>query len=77
MKNVEKVYTFACKRFLNVPVMTPNKSVYGDLRHYLLYMNSCMRSIKYWLKLRTVSDSRLPKQSYKTQLKLDENLNPC
>ena len=77
MKNVEKVHTFACKRFLNVPVRTPNKTVYGDLRRYLLYMNSCMRSIKYWFKLQTVSDSRLPKQAYKMQLKLDENLNPC
>ena len=38
LKNVEKVHTFACKRFLNVPVRTPNKSVYGDLRRYLLYI---------------------------------------
>ena len=54
-----------------------NKSVYGELWHYPLYINSCMQSIKYWLKLRTMSDSRLPKQAYKMQLKLDENLNPC
>ena len=77
LKNVEKVHTFACKRFLNVPVRTPNKSVYGELGRYPLYINSCMRSIKYWLKLQTMSDSRLPKQAYKMQLKLDENLNPC
>ena len=56
---------------------TPNKSVYGELGRYLLHINSCMRSIKYWLKLQTMSDSRLPKQAYKMQLKLDENLNPC
>ena len=36
-----------------------------------------MRSIKYWLTLQTMNDSTLPKQAYKMQLKLDENLNPC
>ena len=31
---VEKVHTLACKRFLNVPLKTPNKCVYGDLGRY-------------------------------------------
>ena len=47
-----------------------------ELGRYPLHINSCMRSIKYWPKLQTMSDSRLPKQAYKMQLKL-ENLNPC
>ena len=47
LKNVEKVHTFARKRFLNVSVRTPNKSVYRELGRYPLYINSCMRSIKY------------------------------
>ena len=39
---IEKVHTFACKHFVNVPLKTPNKMVYGDLGRYPLFVNSCI-----------------------------------
>ena len=77
LENVEKVHTLACKRFLNVPSRTPNKAVYGELGRYPLYINSCMRSIKYWLKIQSMNSDRLPKQAYEMLLKLDGNMKPC
>ena len=36
---VEKVHTLACNCFLNVPLKTPNKCVYGDLVCQFVYMS--------------------------------------
>ena len=61
---MEKVHTFGCKRFLGLDPRTPNHMVYGDLGRFPLYINGCVRAIKYWLKLSTMKSDRLPKQAY-------------
>ncbi|RUM93187.1 MAG: hypothetical protein DSZ28_08770, partial [Thiothrix sp.] len=62
--SVEKAHLIACKRFLNLDIRTPNCMIYGDLGRYPIIVNSTVRSIKYWLKLSSLSQDRLPKQAY-------------
>ena len=61
---LEKVHLFACKRFLHVGQQTPNKMIFGDLGRYPLFITSTVRSVKYWLKLITLPDERLPRKAY-------------
>ena len=61
---IEKVHTFGCKRFLGLDPRTPNHMLYGDLGRFPLYINGCIRSIKYWLKIGGMETDRLPKQAY-------------
>ena len=64
----------ACKRFLGVPVRTPNKMVYGDLGRVPLFINiSC---IKYWFRLLEMGHDRQPKTAYE-MLCLDRNGKGC
>ena len=72
-EDVEQVHTYTCKRFLNVSVRTPNKFVYGELGRYPLAVNSCIRVIKYWLRIVKMDSTRLPNQAYKMLYTLDEN----
>ena len=74
---VEKVHALACKRFLNVPLKTPNKCVYGDLGRYPLFVNSCIRAVKYWFKLLQMNENRLPKQAYHMQINMELNGKCC
>jgi hypothetical protein len=55
---------FACKKFLNVNIKTPNVMIYGDLGRYPLYVDSTLYVIRYWLKLQKMALNRLPKQVY-------------
>ena len=77
LDSVEKVHLLACKRFLGVPLITPNKMVYLELQRYPLYINSYVRSIKYWLRLIHMDISRLPKQSYLMMLSIDRDGKNC
>ena len=52
----EKAYMFACKRFLNVSVQTPNKIIYGDLGRYPMFITSAVRCVKYWLRITNLPD---------------------
>lgn len=61
---IEKVHTFACKRFLNVDVKTPSAMVYGETGRYPLSIKGMLRPIKYWLRLGKMQTDRLPKQAY-------------
>ena len=63
----------ACKRFLGVPVRTPNKMVYGDLGIFPLFINSYISCIKYWFRLLEMGNDRLPKTAYEMLLCLDRN----
>ena len=74
---IEKVHTLACKRFLNVPLKTPNKCVYGDLGRYPLFVNSCIRAVKYWFKLLHMNENRLPKEAYHMQINMELNGKCC
>ena len=55
---IENVHLLALKRFLNVPVLTPNVIVYGDTGRYELYIYSILSSMKYWCKILKMSGSR-------------------
>ena len=63
-KKIETVHMFACKKFLGLDTRTPNHMVYGDLGRFPLYINSCIRVIRYWLKLSKMDSGRIPKQAY-------------
>ena len=45
--SLERVHLFACKKFLKVPIRTPNNIVYGELGRHPLYINSAIRCVKY------------------------------
>ena len=63
-KVIEKVHLFACRRLLGVSQKTPKTFLYTELNRYPLYIDSIMRTIKYWAKLLYMTDNRIPKQVY-------------
>ena len=69
---IEKAHMFACKRFLNVSVQTPNKMIYGDLGRYSMSITSAVRCVKYWLRITNLPDERLPKKAYNMLLYLQD-----
>jgi hypothetical protein len=73
LDSIEKVH----KRFLGVPICTPNNMIYGDLGRYPLYRNSSINTIRYWLKLHGMDQNRLPHQAYKMLLELDFKGKKC
>ena len=77
LENIEKIHLMACKRFLGVPVRTPNKMVYGDLGRFPLFINSYISCIKYWFRLLEMGNDRLPKTAYEMLLRLDRNGKDC
>ena len=58
----EKAHMFACKRFLNVSVQTPNKMIYGDLGRHPMFITSAVQCVKYWLRITNLPDEMLPKR---------------
>ena len=60
--NIEAAHLFALKRLLCVSDKTPNTMVYGEIGRYPLYIDSTLSSIKYWLKVLKMNESRYPKQ---------------
>ena len=72
---IENVHLLALKRFLNVPVLTPNVMVYGDTGRYELYIYSILSSMKYWCKILKMSDSRYVRKAY--NMMLNENNTNC
>lgn len=73
LESIEKVHLAACKHFLGVPSRTPNQMIYSELGRFPLFINSTIRSIKYWFRLLQMEDDRLPKQSYLMLFNLDQN----
>ena len=67
----------ACKRFLGVPIKTPNKMVYGDLGRYPLFINSYVSVIRYWCKLLQMNKERITYKAYSMLLNLDEAGKKC
>ena len=64
IEDVEKVHTFAIKRFLNVSNHSSNSIVYAETGRVPLYINHLISSIKYWFKLLKRPDTHLSKQAY-------------
>lgn len=69
---LERAHLFACKRILNVGTKTPNAMVLGDLGRMPIFVHSATRCIKYWLRLLTLEESRLPKKTYTMLYNLSE-----
>ena len=61
---LERVHTFAIKRFLNVPLHSSNVLVYGETGRQPLYVRTYVKCIKYWLKLTRLPSERICKQAY-------------
>ena len=77
MDHIEKVHILACKRFLCVPIKTPNKMVYGELGRYPLHVNSCISAVKYWFRLLQMQSDRLTNKAYRMLLELDNRGKQC
>ena len=65
---VEKVHMYACKRLLGVSQKTPNILIYGELNRYPLYIDSIIKTLKYWFKLIQLEEDRIPKLAYNKEL---------
>ena len=67
---IEKVQTFAMKRFLGVPLLWSNKLLYGETGRYPLplFIRMAVKCVKYWLKLTKLPLSRLSRQTYEMLL---------
>ena len=65
---IEKVQTFAMKRFLGVPLHSSNKLLYGETGRYPLFIRTAVKCVKYWLKLTKLPLSRLSRQVYEMLL---------
>ena len=72
ISDVEVVHTSALKQFLNVSLHCANVTVYGDTGRFPLHINHKTKSIKYWLRLLKLPQSRICKQAYMMMLKLSE-----
>ena len=77
LENIEKVHLGACKRFLGVPIRTPNKMIYSELCRFPLYVNSYTNCLRYWFKLLEMEINRLPKKAYQMLLNLDRDGKCC
>ena len=77
LEHIERVHLLACKRYLGVPVCTPNRMVYGELGRYPLFVDAYVRCLKYWFRLLQMDPSRLPNQAYRMLLNVDANENDC
>jgi len=71
-KQIEKVHLYACKLFLNVPNMTPNDMVYGELGRYPLYVDAACKCVMYWFRVLKQPPSRYSRMSYESLLTLHE-----
>ena len=61
---IEKTHMFACKKLLGVSARTPNLFIYAELNRYPLFIDSQLRTIRYWFKLLNLEETRIPKQAY-------------
>ena len=64
LNSVDRFHTFACKRYLIVPLKVPNKFMYGETGRNPMNVNSAVRRIRYWLRNFKLDISRFPKEAY-------------
>ena len=64
----ESVQMFACKKLLSVRKQTPNCLIYGEMGRFPLSIESKLRAIKYWFKIRKMDENRLPRLAYTREL---------
>ena len=63
MSAIENVHLFSLKKMLQVSIFTPNVMVYGDSGRYELRIH-VLRSIKYWIRILNMKDSRNVRKVY-------------
>lgn len=61
---IEAVHLFAYKRLLGVSRKSPNTMIYGETGRYPLFIDTTLKSIKYWFKLQSMHINRFPKQAH-------------
>ena len=71
-KQIEKVHLYACKLFINVPTVTPNDMIYGELGRYPLYIEAAAKCIQYWFRVLKQPASRYSKMAFQPLLTLHE-----
>ena len=74
---IERIQLFAFKRCLRVNLRTPNIAIYGDTGRTPLYITTCVRAVKYWLRLLLMDEDRLPKKAYAMSLGMADNNVSC
>ena len=70
---IEKVQLKFLKYVLGVPLSTPNAAVQGEFGRYPVSVLAVMRSVKYWLKVVCMDNSRTPKAALNMLTSLDES----
>jgi len=51
---------------------TPNDLVYGEVGKFPIQINAVVRCVRYWLKLTSMEERRLPLRAYFFKLNLDQ-----
>ena len=67
-KQIEKVHTFAIKRFLNVPLHSSNKMICGETGRYPWFITTYVKCIKYWINLTRSPGTRICRQAFEILL---------
>ena len=71
-KQTESVHLHACKLLINVPTVTPNGMIYGELGRYPLHIEAAAKGIQYWFRVLNQPASRYSKMAYQSRLSLHE-----
>jgi len=75
--SIETVHTKFLKYVLGLPLSAPNASVLGECGRYPIRIQAVLHSVKYWLKLNSLGNDRLPKSALNVQVKLEERNKTC
>jgi hypothetical protein len=68
--SIEAVHLYGIKRLLSVSAKTPNALIYAETGRYPLYINTYVKSIRYWFTILSMSEERLPAKAYKMLLNI-------
>lgn len=67
----EKVHLLALKKNLNVSLRTPNDFIYKEVNRYPVKITLAINCIRYWFKVISMSEDRLPRKAYAVLFDLD------
>ena len=68
----EKIHLFALKKLLHVDTCTPNDFLYSELNRFPITINLTVSCVRYWLKLLSMDQHRIPRKAYNMLKHLDE-----
>jgi hypothetical protein len=75
--NLEKAQLSAVKKLLNVSSKTPNDLVYGETGRRPMFIEACVATLRYWLRLTRMENDRLPKKAYNMLMSMHGNNKKC